>query len=138
MPSRSQRGQLLHEIECVAEHIAKYCSDSDEAEEHIEELVDLKQCVKRRRYFDRPEQYKQQLPTESWFQDWVSDVRFALFCKMSRRSFDFIFHAVKDHPVFSSGLSLASQRSARFQLFVCISRLCQNGTAGIILAFVHI
>jgi hypothetical protein len=129
MPTRSERGQLLHDVELLAEHCALHCSDSDDAEEQIEELVEFKLAIKRTRYFNRPVKYKPPV-SDSWFQQWLSDTRFVLFCKMSRRSFDFIWHAVQDHPVFLSGLSPSNQRSPRFQLFVAISRLCQNGTAG--------
>lgn len=129
MPTRSERGQLLFDVEQLAEHVLKNCSDSDEMEEHMDDLCELKLAVKRTRYFDRPTKYKPTL-SDSWFQEWLSDTRYVLFCKMSRRSFDFIFHAVKDHPVFSSGFSPSCQRSPRFQLFLGINRLCQNGTAG--------
>jgi hypothetical protein len=132
MPQRSDRALLLLSIESVAEHVAKFCSDSDEAEEQLEDLAELKLCVKRHRYIERPKKYKANvMVNDEWFQRWISDVRFVMYCKMSRRSFDFIYQCVKDHPVFQQSLlSPSCQRSSRFQLFVAISRLCQNGSAG--------
>jgi hypothetical protein len=122
---------LLLAVESVAEHVAKFHSDSDEVEEEMEDLIEFKLCIKRRRYLERSEEYNVNLQvTDSWFQEWISDMRYVLYCKMSRRSFDYIFSLVRDHSVFqSSVLSRKCQRSPRLQLFVGISRLCQCGTA---------
>ena len=127
MPLRSERALLLLAIEDAAEHLMKFGSDSEEVDEGMEDLLALKESVSSCRYLERPLKYKQSVREDTWFHDWVCETRFVLFCKMSRRSFDFIFNLVREHPVFSSGMSIACQRSVQYQLFVGLSRLCQSG-----------
>jgi hypothetical protein len=121
---------LLGDLEHAAQQFLKYISDSDEQEDAVEEVMGFYCQVKSKRYLSRPKTYKKiKLRSERWFQQWVSDTRFVLYCKMSRRSFDWILNRVRNHEVFKSGLSHNRQRSVQYQLFVGVARLCQDGSA---------
>lgn len=95
MPVKSAREQLLQQLEHCAEHIMKFVSDSEEEEDAMEEIMEVYAAVKSERYLVRPAKYaKHKLRSEAWFQRWVSDTRFVLYCKMSRRSFDWLLSRV--------------------------------------------
>ena len=132
MPLRSERAQLLQQIEEAAEHLCKFGSDSEDVEEGMEMLVEAKLVLCSSRYLQRPSKYKQDVDvvSEEWFGAWLSETRFVLYCKMGRRSFEWVYSHIRDHPVFSSGLSPSCQRSVQFQVFVALSRLAQSGSAG--------
>jgi hypothetical protein len=112
MPVKSGRLQLLQQLENCAEHIMKFVSDSEEEEEAMEEIMEAYVAVKSQRYLDRPAKYaKHKLKSEAWFQSWISDTRFVLYCKMSRRSFDWLLSKVRDPLIYCSLFDNSSSSS---------------------------
>jgi len=92
----------------------------------IKELIELGSVVEVTRYNDRPPKYNL-APSVALAERALSDRVIESWCHMHRRSFDFIFTLIRDHPVFRPKEG-RPQVSSKLQIAAALARFCGKGT----------
>ncbi len=92
----------------------------------LKELIELANVVELTRYNHRS-RYRRSL-CDALAQQVISDRVIDSWCHMHRRSFDFIFTLIRNHPVFFRGTEGRPQVSPQLQLAAALARFCGKGT----------
>jgi hypothetical protein len=131
MPGKTQRGTTLDDLYHMRKKIIMGDSDSDIVDEAMDENMALTCTIQSRRYFQRPETYRNKgINADARFQTWILEGgnRFYVFTHMQQSSFLFIFDLIRDNAVFAtSAASPAVQRAVFFQLFVALTKISGGG-----------
>jgi hypothetical protein len=128
MPRLSQRGKILKDIRGLQESAVLYSRGARRCD-LFRELMAMEMRVSSTRYLERPVQYKR-APTNDSFEAWISDFKLAIYCHLSRATFDFVYHLVRE--VWPCPRAVREQRSIRFQCFVALARLASSDTGSVI------
>ena len=91
----------------------------------LQELIELASVVEHTRYNHRPKYSP--APSAALAERVISDRVIESWCHMHRRSFDFIFSLIRDHPIFCQKEG-RPQVSLKLQLAAALARFCGKGT----------
>lgn len=141
MPKRTKRWTHLRGLEQIRYlNLLTECTidDDDDEEVHPDSdpfwgdvdtkcMIDLSCVLELTRYLERG-QYAAAVKDEVAQQQLVTDRMLDANCHMQRRSFDFIYTLIRDHPCFCPSEG-RPQVDVRVQLLVALARFCCLGSA---------
>jgi hypothetical protein len=134
MPKRSERHNLLKDLDSVIEMQVINLPDSDEEDEEATADLELAILLYEDVQSIRTLFYSQPIPKDKRLKElfWrYPDATFRQIARMDKRSFVKLADLIQDHPVFESK-SLHKQEEPFYQLLVVLSRLGCNGNGAAI------